>query len=122
MQGNSLRFYLKGKLVAVCIKSDLNDGLIEIKFGEQRIVTSSYCEWVNIIKPQNVINLITLPLSKFSESQDFAPVSIACCREYLDSFELDYIKKEPNQKDPRKWKLNIIGIAYIGELKPFELD
>lgn len=120
LPGNSLRFYLKGKLVAIYIKSDLNDGLIEIKFGEQKIVTSSYCEWVNIIKPQNVINLITLPLSKFLESQDFAPVSIACCRKYLDSFELDYIKKEPNQKDPRKWKLNIIGIAYIGELKPFE--
>jgi hypothetical protein len=120
LPGNSLRFYLKGKLVAVYIKSDLNDGLIEIGFGQQSLVTSSYSSWVNPIKPQNVINLITLPLRQFSASQDFALVSIACCREYPDRFELDYIKEEPKKKDPRKWKLNIIGIAYIGELKPFE--
>lgn len=118
--GNSLRFLLKGKLVAIYIKSDLNDGLIEIRFGQQLIVTSSYSSWVNKIRPQNVINLITLPLRQFSATQDFAPVSIACCREYSDIFELDYIKQEPNHKNPQKWKLNIIGIAYIGELKPFE--
>jgi hypothetical protein len=119
-QGNSLKFWLKGKLAALYIKSDLNDGLIEINFAEQRLVTSTYSEWVNNIKPQNVINLVTLPLSKFSESQDFAPVLIACCQEYSDNCELDYIKIIPKKKDPQKWKLNIIGIAYVGEIKPWQ--
>lgn len=120
LSGNSLKFFLKGKLVALYIKSDLNDGLIEIGFGQQHLITSSYSSWVNSIKPQNVINLITLPLRQFSASQDFELVSIACCREYVNSFELDYIKEEPKKKDPHKWRLNIIGIAYIGELRPFE--
>lgn len=72
LPGNTLRFYLKGKLFAIYIKSDLNDGLIEIGFGQQHLVTSSYCSWVNPIKPQNVLNLIILPLRQFSAAQDFA--------------------------------------------------
>ena len=117
-QGNSLQFLLKGQLAAIYIKSDLNDGLIEINFGQQRIVTSSYSAWVHQIKPQNVINLITLPLRRFEPSNDFIPVSIGCCPTYPDRYELDYVKQEPKRKDPRKWTLKIIGIAYIGELKP----
>ena len=117
-QGNSLKFLLKGKLMAIFIKSDLNDGFITIEFDKQRIVTSSYSSWVNNIKPQNVINLITLPLRRFSASQDFASVSICLCPEYPHDFELDFNKAVPTKKDPKKWKLSIIGIAYIGEIKP----
>ena len=116
-QGNSLKFLLKGKLTAIFIKSDLNDGFITIEFDKQRIVTSSYSSWVNNIKPQNVINLITLPLRRFSASQDFAVVSICLCPEYPNDFELDFNKAVPTKKDPKKWKLSIIGIAYIGEIK-----
>ncbi|MEM8676262.1 MAG: SGNH/GDSL hydrolase family protein [Cyanobacteria bacterium P01_G01_bin.67] len=116
--GNSLRFLLKGRFMALFIKSDLNDGLINIDFDDQRIVASSYCPWVNKIRSQN-INLITLPLRRFSASNDFAPVSISLCSEYVDNFELDYFKCEPRSKEPQKWKLSIIGIAYIGELKPY---
>ena len=118
--GNALRFLLKGKLAALYIKSDSNDGAIEINFGKQRLVTSSYSAWVNKIKPQNVISLITLPLSRFSPSADFAPVSISCCSTYPEQIELDYVKEEPKKKDPSKWKLSIIGIAYIGEIKPLD--
>ncbi len=117
-QGNSLKFLLKGRLMAIFIKSDLNDGFITIEFDKQRIVTSSYSSWVNNIKPQNVINLITLPLRRFSASQDFAIVSICLCPEYPHDFELDFNKAVPTKKDPQKWKLSIIGIAYIGEIKP----
>ena len=117
-QGNSLQFLLKGQLAAIYIKSDLNDGFIEINCGKQRIVTSSYSAWVHKIKPQNVISLITLPLRRFKPSTDFVPVSIGCCSTYPDRYELDYVKQEPKRHDPRKWKLNIIGVAYIGELKP----
>ena len=111
----SLDFLLKGRLLAIFIKSDLNDGFFSIDFISQRIVTSA--AWVNKIKPQNVINLVTLPLRKFSESQDFSPVSIALCPEYPADFELGFNKTIPNKKDPRKWKLSIIGVAYTGEIK-----
>ena len=117
-QGNCLKFSLKGKLMAIFVKSDLGDGFIKIDFGSQQIVTSSYSSWVNRIKPQNVINLITLPLRRFSASEDFAPVSISLCQEYPEKFELDFNKCEPTEKEPQKWKLSIIGVAYIGELKP----
>ena len=73
-------------------------------------------EWK--LKSQN-INLITLPLRQFAPSQGYAPVSISPCSEYSDDYELDYFKSEPRSKDPQKWKLSIIGIAYIGELKPY---
>ena len=114
-QGNSLKFQLKGKLAAIFIKSDPNDGFIKINFNSQEIVTSSYSSWITTIRPNN-ITLITLPLLRFSASQDFAPVSISLCQEYPDNFELDYFKDEPVKKDPQKWKLSIIGIAYIGEI------
>ena len=120
VQRNSLQFLLKGQLAAIYLKSDLNDGMIEINHGEQRIITSSYSEWVTKIRSNN-INLITLPLRRFTPSKNFAPVSISCCQDYPTHFELDYIKQEPKKKDPQKWKLNIIGVAYIGELKPFKL-
>ncbi|MGD1920453.1 MAG: SGNH/GDSL hydrolase family protein [Pleurocapsa sp.] len=118
-QGNSLNFLLKGKLMAIFIKSDLSDGLIKIEFNNQKIVTSSYSSWVNKIKPQNVINLITLPLRRFNPSEDFAPVSISFCQEYLeeDSLDIGFNKTVPGKKDPAKWKLSIIGIAYTGEIK-----
>ena len=116
VSGNSLNFLLKGSLIALYIKSDLNDGLIEIKFGTERIVTSSYSEWVTKIRPNN-INLITLPLRRFTSATDFEKVSVACCQEYTDNFELDYIKQEPKKKNPQQWRLNIIGVAYTGELK-----
>ncbi len=117
-QGDSLKFFLKGKLIAIFIKSDLSDGFITIEFDKQRIITSSYSSWVNNIKPQNVINLIALPLRRFAASQDFAVVSICLCPEYPNDFELDFNKAVPTKKDPKKWKLSIIGIAYIGEIKP----
>jgi hypothetical protein len=117
-QGNFLNFLLKGQLVAIFIKSDLSDGFIKIEFNGQKIITSSYSEWVNKIKPQNVINLITLPLRRFTASSDFAPVSISLCPEYPQDFELDFVKIVPTKLDPQKWKLSIIGVAYIGELKP----
>ena len=118
-QGNSLNFLLKGRLMAIFIKSDLSDGLIEIKFDRQKIITSSYSSWVNMIKPQNVINLITLPLRRFEPSADFAPVSISLCPQYLEkgSYEIGFNKTVPGKPDPAKWKLSIIGIAYIGEIK-----
>ena len=118
VKGNQLRFLLKGQLVAIYLKSDLSDGVFEIKHGEQSITASSYSEWVTAIRSNN-INLITLPLRRFKPSSDFSLVSISCCEEYPDSFELDYIKQEPKKKDPQKWRLNVIGVAYIGELKPW---
>ncbi|BAZ45440.1 hypothetical protein NIES4102_24630 [Chondrocystis sp. NIES-4102] len=118
--GNSLSLLLKGRLMAIFIKSDLNDGFINIEFDNQRLVTSSYSEWVNIIKPQNVINLITLPLRKFQASSDFSPLTISLCPEYPQDFELDFVKIKPTKSDPQKWKFSIIGIAYIGEIKPLE--
>lgn len=119
-QGNALKFWLKGSLAAIYLKSDLRDGFIRIQFGAESLVTSSYSAWVNRIKPQNVINLITLPLQRFSPSSDFALVSISGCQEYPEQFELDYVKQEPKYKQPHKWKLSVIGIAYLGELKPPE--
>ncbi len=118
-QGNSLNFLLKGRLMAIFIKSDLNDGLIKIEFDNQKIITSSYSSWVNKIKPQNVINLITLPLRRFEPSEDFTPVSISFCQEYLEegNYEIGFNKTVPGKKDPAKWKLSIIGIAYTGEIK-----
>ena len=118
VKGNRLRFLLKGQLVAIYLKSDFSDGIFEIKHGEQSVTASSYSEWVTPIRSNN-INLITLPLRRFEPSSDFSLVSIACCQEYPDSFELDYIKQEPKKKDPQKWRLNVIGVAYIGELKPW---
>lgn len=115
---NCLKFWLKGQLVAIYIKSDSSDGFIKIEFDSQQIITSSYSSWIQPIKPQNVINLITLPLRRFSPSEDFAPVSISLCQEYPEDFELDFNKCEPTKEDPQKWKLSIIGIAYIGEIKP----
>ncbi|MCC0179568.1 SGNH/GDSL hydrolase family protein [Waterburya agarophytonicola K14] len=115
--GNSLNFLLEGSLIAIFIKSDLNDGFITIKFGDQKILTSSYSSWVNKIKPQNVINLIALPLRKFKPSSDFTPVSISICQEYPDEFEIGFNKTIPSKKEPDKWKLSIIGIAYTGEIK-----
>ena len=111
---------MKGKLAAIFIKSDLNDGFITIEFNSQKIITSSYSSWVNVIKPQNVLNLITLPLRRFSESKYFAPGSISLCPEYPKDFELDFNKTVPTKPEPHKWKLSIIGIAYIGELKNLE--
>ena len=116
--GNCLKFCLKGNLIAIFVKSDFSDGFIKINFGSQQIVTSSYSSWVNRIKPQNVINLITLPLRRFSASENFVPVSISLCQEYPEKFELGFNKCEPTEKNPQKWKLSIIGVAYIGELKP----
>lgn len=118
-QGNSLKFLLKGKLVAIFIKSDPNDGFIKIDFNSQQIVTSTYSSWISKLRPQN-ITLISLPLLRFSASQDFSAVSINLCQEYPENFELDYFKDEPVKKDPQKWKLSIIGIAYIGEIRSFE--
>lgn len=115
-QGNSLKFLLKGRLVAIFVKSDPNDGLIKIEFNSQQIVTSSYSSWITTLRPQN-ITLITLPLLRFTTSPDFAPVSISLCQKYPDDFELDYFKDEPAHKNPQKWKLSIIGIAYIGEIR-----
>ena len=116
-QGNRLQFLLKGRLAAIFIKSDPNDGLIKIEFGSQQIVTSSYSVWVDKIRSRSSISAITLPLLRFDESQDFVPVSIAPLEEYTDKFELDYFKSPPPTKDPQKWKSSIIGIAYIGEIK-----
>ena len=119
-RGNSLDFLLKGRLMIISIKSDLNDGFIKIEFGNQTIVTSTHNSWVNLIKPQNVINLMALPMRKFEPSTDFAPVSISVCSEYPEEFELGYNKIVPAREDPDKWKLSIIGIAYIGEIKPID--
>jgi hypothetical protein len=116
-EGNSLNFLLKGRLVAIFIKADLDHGFIDIKFGNQSISTSTYASWLNSIKPRNAITLVTLPLIRFSESSDFTSVSISNCVEHPQDFELEYFKILPTQPDPRKWKLNIIGLAYIGELK-----
>ena len=119
---NSLKFWLKGQLVGIYVKSDSNDGFINIEFGSQRITTSSYSSWVNAIKPQNVINLIISPLREFSASEDFAPVSISLCQEYPKDYEIGFNKCEPTKQDPQKWKLSIIGVAYIGEIKAFDFN
>ena len=116
-QGNSLNFLLKGSLMAIFIKSDLNDGFLKIEFGDEEIVTSSYSSWVNKIKPQNVINLIALPLRKFQPSEDYKPVKISLCQEYPQEYEIGFNKTVPGKQDPQKWKLSIIGIAYTGEIK-----
>ena len=117
-RSNSLNFLLKGRLMAILIKSDLNDGFIELEFDSQKIVTSSYNSWVNNIKPQNVINLCALPMHRFKPSTDFTPVSISLCKEYPEKFEIGYNKVVPTKKNPDKWKLSIIGLAYLGEIKP----
>jgi hypothetical protein len=119
-QDNALRFLLKGRLLAVFVKADLDHGFIQIEFDNDCIITSTYASWLNPVKPRNAITLVTLPSVCFSESLDFVPVSISNCSEQPQSFELEYHKILPRQQDPRKWKLNIIGIAYIGELKPEE--
>lgn len=121
-QGDSCKFLLKGRLAAIFIKSDPNDGFVKIDFNSQQIVTSSYSAWISKLRPQN-ITMITLPLLRFTASSDFSPVSINLCQEYPDNFELDYFKTEPEKKDPQKWKLSVIGIAYIGEIRSsFELN
>jgi hypothetical protein len=119
-QDNALRFLLKGRLLAVFVKADLDHGFIQIEFDNDCIITSTYASWLNPVKPRNAITLVTLPSVCFSESLDFVPVSISNCSEQPQSFELEYHKILPRQQDPGKWKLNIIGIAYIGELKPEE--
>lgn len=121
-RGNALRFRLKGKLLAIYIKSDCNDGFVAIEFNSQKLVTSSYSSWVNRIKPQNVLNLIALPLRRFSASQDFAPVSISVCQEYPQDFELGFNKTVPTKQNPHQWKLSIVGVAYTGEIKKIESD
>jgi len=117
-QGNSLDFRLKGKLLAIFVKSDLSDGFIKVEFNQQSVITTSYSSWVNKIKPQNILNLILSPLYQFNESKDFAPVSISVCSDYPEKFELGYEKAAPSKSEPSKWKLSIIGIAYIGKIKP----
>ena len=97
-QGNSLNFELKGRLMSLFIKSDLSDGFIKIKFGSQTIVTSSYNSWVNMIKPQNVINMISLPMHRFSPSADFTPVSISLCSEYPQDYEMGFNKALPTKE------------------------
>ena len=119
-QGNSLDFLLKGKLLAIFIKSDLNDGLVKIEFDHQSVITSSYSSWVNKIKPQNVINLISSSLRQFDQSENFVPVSISVCSDYPEKFDIGYVKAAPTKSDPHKWKLSIIGIAYTGEIKPHD--
>lgn len=116
-QENALNFLLKGRLIAVYVKADLDHGFIKIEFNGHCIVTSTYASWLNPVKPRNAITLVTLPLVRFSESCDFLPVSISNCLEQPEDFELEYHKVLPRQQDPRKWKLNIIGIAYIGGIK-----
>jgi len=120
--GMSFNFLLKGRLMAIFIKSDLSDGFFAINFNSQHITTSSFSSWVNKIKPQNIISLITLPLRKFSESQDFSEVSISLSENYPyeHEFELDFNKTTPMKKLPSQWKLSIIGIAYTGKIKPLE--
>jgi len=115
---NSLDFLLKGKLLAIFVKSDLSDGLIKVEFNQQNVITSSYSSWVHKIKPQNVLNLISSPLRQFNKSEDFSPVSISVCSDYPEKFEIGYEKAAPSKSEPSKWKLSIIGIAYIGEIKP----
>lgn len=115
-QDNALKFLLKGRLAAIFIKSDPNDGFVKINFNSQQIVTSSYSAWISKLRPQN-ITMITLPLLRFAPSQGFSPVSISLCQEYPDNFELDYFKDEPAKINPQKWKLSVIGIAYIGEIR-----
>lgn len=117
-QNNSLDFLLKGELLAIFVKSDLSDGLIKVEFNQQHVITSSYSSWVNKIKPQNILSLISSPLRKLNKSSDFAPVSISLCPDYPEQFEIGYEKAPPTKSDPHKWKLSIIGIAYIGEIKP----
>jgi hypothetical protein len=116
----SFNFLLKGKLMAIFIKSDLCDGFIEINFGEQKMVVSSYSSWVDRIKPQNIISLISLPALKFTPSQDFAKVSLSVCQHYPQEFELDLFKEAPMKKNPSQWKLSIIGVAYLGEIMPLQ--
>jgi hypothetical protein len=118
--GMSFNFLLKGKLMAIFIKSDLCDGFIEINFGEQKMVVSSYSSWVDRIKPQNIISLISLPALKFTPSQDFAKVSLSVCQHYPQEFELDLFKEAPMKKNPSQWKLSIIGVAYLGEIMPLQ--
>ena len=59
-------------------------------------------------------------MRKFEPSTDFAPVSISVCGEYPQEFELGYNKIVPLKDNPEKWKLSIIGVAYIGEIKPID--
>ena len=103
--------------MAIFIKSDLNDGFIKIEIGDEAIVTSSYSSWVNKIKPQNVINLIALPLRRFQPSEEYKPVKISLCQESPQEYEIGFNKTVPGKQDPQKWKLSIIGIAYTGEIK-----
>ncbi|WP_036477070.1 SGNH/GDSL hydrolase family protein [Myxosarcina sp. GI1] len=111
----SLNFFLKGRLAGIYIKSDLNDGFFRINFNSQQLVTSSFSSWNNYIKSQN-ISFISLPLLKFSPSTDFNKLSISICPDYPEKFELDIFKTVPMRNNPNKWKLNIIGVAYIGEI------
>ncbi|BAU66478.1 hypothetical protein STA3757_38830 [Stanieria sp. NIES-3757] len=113
-QGSTLNLNLKGQLLGLIIKSDWYDGFFQVKFGEQSIVTSSFSEWVQSPESAN-LNLITLPYQKFSFSKEPQPLSISVCPNPPDKFELDWHKMLP-QVSSSEWKLNIAGIAYLGEI------
>lgn len=117
-QGTTLHFSLKGKLIALFIKSDMQDGFFKVNFGDESIVTSSFSSWVNPVRPRNSITLSVLPESKFISADTFTDASISLCEDYPQEFEMDLFKIEPKEKDKKKWNLNIIGIAYLGEIRP----
>lgn len=118
--GISFNFLLTGKLIAIFIKSDLSDGFFEISFNDKNFVFSSYSSWVDRIKPQNVISLISLPALKFTEFLEPTQICLSVCQKYPEQFELDIFKTLPLKTDPRQWKLSIIGVAYLGMIMPLK--
>jgi hypothetical protein len=119
-QGDPLRFMLKGRLVAIFVKADLDHGFMSIEFNNQYLCVSNYVTWMNNIKPRNAIILEAQPIVRFHESLDFSEVLISNCAEYPYYPEVGYHRILPVQNNVKKWKLNVIGIAYVGEIKSYK--
>ena len=89
---SSIELKLKGRLLGIMIKSDWYDGLINIKLGEQEMITSSFATSV-IKEGKSNINLIGLPYKEFSRCDDFSNLSISICQENRNDYKLGLRKK-----------------------------
>ena len=110
-----LKFELKGQLLSLLIKSDWYSGLLKIEFEDIEFITSFFSIYVKNAEKSN-ITLLNLPYNKIANRQEFKQLSISVCSNYIDKHHLDFNKVSP-ESNPDEWKLNLIGIAYTGELK-----
>lgn len=109
-----LNLKFKGRLLGLMLKSDWHDGIFQLKLGDQELITSSFSEFIKN-KSMNNINLLSLPYKKFKICNEFNDLSISIYHKKIENYELGMHNRKP-KVNSQKWKLSIVGIAYIGEI------